>query len=1474
MPPTLPKNLRLFPSLSGPVSMKQLGALLAVICFYIIPPVSTANAQTLMASTAQRGGAVNLAWTPSAQSSVDIPLTGMTLATGSSVEVWMHLPSRAPEGVQLTVEMLGMRATLPLQWTGWRRLVIPVSAMKATSGAYNTANRMRLLTSGTFSGSYKINYCGGTVATTSTGPGVEDEDLLDHIDLNRAGMEAVKTAVQSASSSSGSVRTTAINQAKAALAKYYRQNLTARWPMGSTTSTTSADTFAAGTFTYVGNTHTYNNLGGVLGAIDWSFNPTLQPGFTGAINYEWGFSMNRHGHWDTLTKAYNGTTAASKEKYAAYWAGNLRSWVAQEPAPAIRQETDTSAWRGLEAGLRLSRSWPASFFVFSQSITSVSDEDILLFLKSVLDHGNFLSGHAYSAGNHYTMAMCGLVTQGAVFPEFIDALFWRTSGQENLAYSLNENTLGDGAWYECAPSYHVWVTDKISDAFNSVIRNGFSSEVADPLWEKLIKMGEWLVQISAPDRVAPTLNDGGPVKTSSATFTGWESKFSSPLLSWANTLQTETASQDTVPATSLKSLALPDSGYTVMRSGWGKTDHYALFDVGPLGGWHGHQDALNLVTYFYGRPFLFDNGGFTYDTSVWRDYGTSTASHNTIRVNSLDQARTYDSTTNPVGTNDTDTPPPRFGTSDAIDYASGWYVGGYGSTTNRIATHRREIAFLKPTASKAPLMVVVDTLTSRNGAAHAYDLRWHLKSTNWQSETGQGKAGRYIWTTDRDVALWPNADTQPNLAIVSVSGPTEFYANSGVTGTDVNTTLGWFYPSQSADPVPALTLRQRTAASASTVRMVTLLVPFTGAANNPVTGIVASSSTANTWTIQFLDNRTPVTLSLNASVSNIEPSFSINTTGMPPLQPLSSAKVWQPTTSSTPVEGAGTWNLSGNNWRNNSGTLGAWQDYQQAIMGNGAALASNYSIALAQPVTVSELRFDTTGGNQYSITNPSGTGNITFPSIGRPAIYVRSNALVSTPLETNVGFDKTGPGTLRLEADNQQAVGQIRVSEGVLQIGNNGSSGTVGAASIDVAAGATLTIRKVNTSTSSFANSVSGDGALAIQLRGDSPLTLRAAPNSTALLSHKGATTFSSSSTNVKPSLAMGAANLLSPSSTFTFVNATPSTSTITLSLGSYSQTIGGLEGGDADCITDLGTATLTVGANGVDTHYSGRLQGTGSLVKTGANLLRLSGDNRSFTGSIAINSGKLMADSILASAVTVRSGAIFTGNGSTTGNLTVLTGSALELRVQDWNASPPPFTAASLVATGATSWTLRLDTTGLGNFSETARSFPVVTATKSLTNVSPTAIALLPIGFPGKGVWSVSVTGNTLALNYAPDRFAGWSTGISWGSKDSSPTADPDRDGISNLLEYALNSDPLGTLAGTSITHGLSANAKRVTVTFNRIADPALTYEVLASGNMSTWSVIWSSTGAANVAGPVTVTDIVDMPTTSGRFLRLRVNR
>jgi hypothetical protein len=119
----------------------------------------------------------------------------------------------------------------------------------------------------------------------------------------------------------------------------------------------------------------------------------------------------------------------------------------------------------------------------------------------------------------------------------------------------------------------------------------------------------------------------------------------------------------------------------------------------------------------------------------------------------------------------------------------------------------------------------------------------------------------------------------------------------------------------------------------------------------------------------------------------------------------------------------------------------------------------------------------------------------------------------------------------------------------------------------------------------------------------------------------------------------------------------------------------------------------------------------------------------------------------------------------------------------------------------------------------------------------------------------------------------------------------DPDGDGILNLLEYALGSDPNAASAGATLSAAVSGG--HFQVSFNRNASATdLTYEIESSPDLMTWSTAttytsaagWVSSGAASTTeGPPsalppdqTVKASIDMgvPSASALFLRLKVHR
>ena len=123
----------------------------------------------------------------------------------------------------------------------------------------------------------------------------------------------------------------------------------------------------------------------------------------------------------------------------------------------------------------------------------------------------------------------------------------------------------------------------------------------------------------------------------------------------------------------------------------------------------------------------------------------------------------------------------------------------------------------------------------------------------------------------------------------------------------------------------------------------------------------------------------------------------------------------------------------------------------------------------------------------------------------------------------------------------------------------------------------------------------------------------------------------------------------------------------------------------------------------------------------------------------------------------------------------------------------------------------------------------------------------------------------------------------------DGADIADPDSDGLRNILEYAFTLDPkVASLAGISTVRVNGGGYLEIQFTRNT-ANTDLTYTVQASANLVTWTDIASSTAGAVTAGSgahsviesgagaiktVTVEDSQPVSAGNVRFLRVKVLR
>ena len=319
----------------------------------------------------------------------------------------------------------------------------------------------------------------------------------------------------------------------------------------------------------------------------------------------------------------------------------------------------------------------------------------------------------------------------------------------------------------------------------------------------------------------------------------------------------------------------------------------------------------------------------------------------------------------------------------------------------------------------------------------------------------------------------------------------------------------------------------------------------------------------------------------------------------------------------------------------------------------------------------------------------------------------------------------------------------------------------------------------------------------------------------------------------------------------------------------------------------------------------------TGGLVKTGAGVLTMTQPS-SFTGPLTVEAGSLLVNSTLAeTAATVAAGATFGGSFNTAGSvvvngtlapgsgvgsaqgsssLTLGGGATYEAQIVDWDGAAGTgydtvdFAIVSTSAASGNVLTIRVDATGLVNFTESARDFVIATADAPPSGFEADNWAVDATGFPGTGTWSLAADGNSLVLSYQPGTsgYGNWIASFP-GLPDTSADADPELDGIANIVEYVLNG--AADVSSTAILPEASPSGDTLVFSFVRRAESKSdTTQILQYGSdLESWTdVVIPASTAGNVqitpdtpsAGLETVVVTIPAAEQSALFARLKVTQ
>jgi hypothetical protein len=651
--------------------------------------------------------------------------------------------------------------SLRLNWQGWRRVVVPMKNLGAVRwprgwdqidgltfhNAWDPAVTPNPQAAMTIDDIRVIN-----MEDNARGPRLTDEEFYAGLDLQRPELAAVRVAVEKKDWTS----------AGQALVAHIRQRETPRWfrdwrerpktPVAKP-NTANADKLLAREFTFIKGTYK------APARIDWSHN-AMTEGESATI--EWNAQFNRHFHFKPLVDAYWQT---GQEKYAREVVEQMVAWI--EDCPILLWGSGNSpyhhAWETLNTAIRVGDTWPDALYRIMDS-PALTDEALVMILKSLVEQTEHMVRWP-STANWLTAESLGVLSTGVLYPEFQRAPQWREIALERLYGQLDTEVYPDGLQIELALGYNNWVLRQFANVLKLTRLNGLQEEVPADFQQRLESMYNYQLYAMAPDGRVPGLNDSWHADAAGMLAEGLEYFPSRLDWQWGATRGQE--GRRPPP----DSVDFPYTGHYVMRSGWDPGDLYLLFDAGPFGAGHQHEDKLGLLAYAYGRHLLTEGGVYMYDASRWRRYVLSTRAHNTVRVDGLDQHSRGVRASYVLPHPFQPLPNPWVATPD-WDFVQGVYEHGYGEGKSQQAavTHTRSILFVKPT-----YWIVTDVLQPADEKEHHYEAIYHFAGETAVAEAAGAR------TMDRGPNLHIMATPAPGQAVEIVKGreeePVQGWAN-------------------------------------------------------------------------------------------------------------------------------------------------------------------------------------------------------------------------------------------------------------------------------------------------------------------------------------------------------------------------------------------------------------------------------------------------------------------------------------------------------------------------------------------------------------------------------------------------------------------------------------------------------------------------------------------------------------------------
>ena len=320
------------------------------------------------------------------------------------------------------------------------------------------------------------------------------------------------------------------------------------------------------------------------------------------FNYLWDFNLHYFEYLYALVDLSN------TNKREALAASLVDAWIGDNPCPS------RPAWHPYPISLRIIN-WIKTFT--SCPDLAVASRQQSLYTQALYLERN-LEGHLMV--NHFLENGRALLFAGLYF-DGTDADRWATLGRSIVEEELNQEVLPKGGHFERSPMYHAILIEGLLDIYAYLAAQEYETD-----WLKgpLLQMCTWLEAIQTPDGWYPLFNDSAlgisanvdDILINAERIIGWQHQ-------------------------SILASVRDCDGYFVLDKG----SFTCFIDGAPIGPsynpGHAHADNLSFEIFYKGSRLVVDPGIYSYVPGRSRSWFRSTASHNTVVINELEQSEMW-----------------------------------------------------------------------------------------------------------------------------------------------------------------------------------------------------------------------------------------------------------------------------------------------------------------------------------------------------------------------------------------------------------------------------------------------------------------------------------------------------------------------------------------------------------------------------------------------------------------------------------------------------------------------------------------------------------------------------------------------------------------------------------------------------------------------------------------------------------------